>query len=271
MGQYRVYYQAKGFGEGKTVTAKVWRSDGQAEQTEAFDELGDGLYKLDYEYLSPGRYLWLLFEDGRKTTSTILPLGSSGNPAGNDPPGDDPMSDTLVVSVSDAKAHMRVTSSADDSYIESLILAVQAYGASWQGRTWLQATLTQYFDAFPAIMQLRYPPLSSVTKIEYVDENGTTQTLSSAVYRVDTDSEPCRITEAYSQTWPATRAVTNAVIVTYVAGYATASVIPQMWKQATLLGVAHLYEHRTAVTDIGKQGMLPMGFYDLLWPDRCIY
>jgi len=263
VGQYRVYYQAKGFGEGRTVTAKVWQPDGQIDETPVFEEIGDGCYQLDYAYSASGRYLWLVRENGVRRKAEVLIFGAGSNPP------DDPMADTLVVSVAEAKQHMRVTSAADDSYIESLILAVQSLAAAWQGRTWLSATLTQVLDAFPPnILYLRYPPATSITSIVYLDESGDSQTLAASVYRLDATSEPARVTLAYSQTWPATYAVTNAITVTYVAGYASAALIPATWKQAVLLGVGHYYEHRESVTDL-KLEVLPMGFYDLLWPDRC--
>lgn len=182
------------------------------------------------------------------------------------------MADTLIVSVAEAKTHLRVTSAQDDAYVEGLISAVQDYAAAWQGRTWLSATLVQIHDAFPwdfAPIYLRYPPLVSVTDVKYVDVDGVTRTLAASVYRVDTYSEPARITLEYAQVWPATRNVTNAVTITYVAGYANAAAIKWTWKQAVLLGVAHLYNHREAVSET-SMAEVPMAFYALLWPDRCV-
>jgi uncharacterized phiE125 gp8 family phage protein len=183
--------------------------------------------------------------------------------------------DTLVVTVANAKQHLRVTSSADDSYIESLILAVQAHAATFQGRTYLLKTLTQTFDAFPLMMYLYGPPLVNITTIAYLDAGGVSQTLASTVYRKDAVNEPGRVTLEYDQSWPETRGVTNSVTVTYTAGYANAAAfklaLPSAY-QAVLLGVGHLYQHRSAVTDKedGVDGLLPMGFYDLLWPHRIL-
>jgi uncharacterized phiE125 gp8 family phage protein len=273
VGTYRVYYQARGFRTGKAVTAKVWRPDGQIEITPAFAEMGEGLYQYIYTYPAAGRYLWLLYENGIGTISHVFKFGSGTGPSspGFDPPGDS-MS-TTVVSIGEAKQHLRVTSMADDSYIESLILAVQAHAAAFQGRTYLLTTLTQCFDSFPKMMYLYGPPLVNITSIAYLDAAGTSTPLAVTVYRKDATSEPGRITLEYNQSWPETRGVTNSVTVTYTAGYADAAAfkaaLPAAY-QAVLLGVGHLYQHRSAVTDKedGVAGLLPMGFYDLLWPQR---
>jgi len=261
---YRVWYQASGFGTGKVVTAKCWDSATALSIVGPFREVGSGMYYLDWTPPKAGRYAWVVMEDGIPKKSGVLTF------TGNAPTCGDNMADTLIVSVADAKRHLRVTNTQDDSYIEGLILAVQDYAAAWQGRTWLQATLTQVHDAFPwgdAPIYLRCPPLVSITKIEYVDVDGVTQELANTVYRKDIVSEPGRITLEYAQVWPATRSVTNAVTITYVAGYAAAVNIKQTWKQAVLLGVGHLYNHRESVSET-TMVMVPMAFYDLLSPDR---
>jgi uncharacterized phiE125 gp8 family phage protein len=180
------------------------------------------------------------------------------------------MPDTLVVSVAQAKQHLRVTSNMEDSYIESLILAVQAHAAAFQGRTYLLKTLIQTFDAFPVNIYLYGPPLVNITSIAYLDAAGTSQVLDPSYYRKDATSEPGRVTLEYMQSWPETRGVTNSVTVTYTAGYADAAAFKVALPSAgsaILLGVCHLYEHRSSVSAENFK-TLPHGFYDLLWPDR---
>ena len=125
-------------------------------------------------------------------------------------------------------------------------------------------------DRFPTlIISPPHPPLVSVTGIVYVDTDGADQTLGSSVYRVDTVNEPGRITLEYNQSWPSTREVTNAVTITYQAGYGKAAAVPDDVKAAIKLLVGHLYEHREAVCEI-KLDMVPMSVKSLLWSDRII-
>ena len=59
-----------------------------------------------------------------------------------------------------------------------------------------------------------------MTSIQYVDDAGDTQTLSTSLYQVDTKSQPGRIIPAYGESWPTVRSDTlNAVTVNFVAGY----------------------------------------------------
>lgn len=174
-----------------------------------------------------------------------------------------------VVTVAEAKDHLRVTHSDDDSYIETLIKAASAHAAYFQGRTYLQKQRVEYYDGFFDIIKPPYPPLVSVDSIQYVDVDGVTQTVSSDDYRIDTGSEPGRITPAYGKAWPATRSVTNAVILTYQAGYSSRALVPDEIKHAVLLLVGHLYEHRESVTE-AKLIIAPQSYYSLLWPLRIL-
>lgn len=109
-------------------------------------------------------------------------------------------------------------------------------------------TREQTFDCFPAGgMLLEYPPLVSVSSVKYVDLDGNEQTWDSSNYYVDTDSIYGSVTAAYNVTYPSTRNVKNAVRVRYVCGYANAAAVPAATKQAMLLLIGSLYEHREDV------------------------
>ena len=112
------------------------------------------------------------------------------------------------------------------------------------------------------------PPLSSVTSIGYEDENGSSQTWSSALYQTDTDSEPGRIKPIEGETFPNTQSNTyNTVTMTYVAGYGGASAVPVRYKQAIKLLVAHWYRIREPLVDKGM-ATVPMNVDALLLQDR---
>ena len=177
------------------------------------------------------------------------------------------VSSSFPVSVDEAKAHMRVTHTDDDIYIGNLVEAVTKWAELFQQRTYVSTTLTQYFDCFPSVMLLDFPPLVSVTSIVYVDPAGANQTLAASVYTVDTSNEPGRVYLAYGQSWPSTRDIPKAITVTYVAGYGTSNSVPKDIKQAILMMIAHLYEHRVAVSE-ASMTTIPMGAAYLLWPRK---
>jgi uncharacterized phiE125 gp8 family phage protein len=92
--------------------------------------------------------------------------------------------------------------------------------------------------------------LASVTSVTYRDDENVTSTVSASVYEVDTASEPGRVLLAAGQSWPsATLAASGAIRVRFVAGWASAAVVPPMIKAATLLLAGEAYLVREAVSE----------------------
>lgn len=152
------------------------------------------------------------------------------------------------VSTAEAKTHLRVDHTDDDTYIDTLVSSArqwleEEYGVAMINQTWT-LKLRDWPDGDGEIWLPRYP-LSSVTSIAYVDEDGTTQTWASSNYSVDTDSRPGRVRLAYDKNWPGTRDQGDAITVTYVAGYgAAATDVPDPMVAAVKLLLAHLYRNR---------------------------
>ncbi len=173
------------------------------------------------------------------------------------------------VTLDEMKDHLRITHTDDDQYINALCLAATSWAEKFQNRTYVKRPRTMVLDKFPTVIRPKYPPLISVTSIVYIDTNGTSQTLAASEYRVDTVTEPGRITEAYEVTWPDIRDLTNAVTITYVAGYGTEAKVPDEVKHAIKLMVGHLYEHREAVSEI-DMNMVPLSVKHLLWLEKLV-
>lgn len=153
------------------------------------------------------------------------------------------------VSIAEAKAHLRVTWGDEDGLIGNLIKAAREMVESDAEISLLPQTLTWYIDAFPAWeICLRRPPVNSISSITYLDQDGTSQTLSASDYRFDGYSRPARITPAYNEEWPDTYQVTNAVTIVAAAGYTSVSEIPQLAKQAVMMLVSHWYRNRDSVS-----------------------
>ena len=140
------------------------------------------------------------------------------------------------------------------------------------GRALMTQTWDMDLDGFPVgTIEVPRPPLRSVASIQYVDEQGATQVLDPAQYRVDAKGEPGRVTPAHGRTWPATRAVANAVTVEFQAGYgAEATNVPEDIRQAILLIVGRLYAHREDVIAGAPMHTLPRGAEHLMGPYRVV-
>lgn len=158
------------------------------------------------------------------------------------------------VTLTEVKTHCRVDGTADDTYLTSLIAVARRHIEAVElGRSLITQTWDYTVDAFPGGVSLALPRprLQSIESIKYTDSDGTEYTVDSSTYYADTAAEPGLAVLKYGQSWPsATLRYTSAVTVRFTAGYGpAASDIPEPIRQAVLLLVAHLYEHREPVGD----------------------
>ena len=179
---------------------------------------------------------------------------------------------TEPVTLTEAKAHLRVTASDDDTYIDGLIKLATRYVETFTRRQLVTATWEWKLDAFPpSLFLVPFPPLASVTSIGYTDTQSASQTVSSSDYVVDTHAHPGRISLASGASWPTDPLdQANVVTVTYVAGYGAASAVPQTFKQAIKLVVSQMYEHREPVVLGGGPKVMPLALETLLWSERIL-
>lgn len=173
------------------------------------------------------------------------------------------------VTVEQLRAQTRVTISDDDSSLLAYLQAARHFAEVYQNRQLCTATYRLKLDWFPSwTIKLPFSPLQSVSSITYLDTGGSTQTLDSSLYLVDTDSAPGRITPAYTKIWPVTRIQMQSVTITYVAGYATGAV-PATTLHAIKLLAAHWYMNRESTTETQLHD-IPCGVYELLACERVL-
>jgi len=154
-----------------------------------------------------------------------------------------------VITLAEAKAHLRIPGGVtdDDAYISSLITAAREYAEGYTKRSIGTQTCVYTLDSFPSVIDLPRCPVQSVTSVEYIDEDGATQSVAS--FQTDLNgSVTAKVKPAYDASWPDTRAVLGAVTVTYQAGYGAAGdspdTVPLSIKQALLILVGSFYENR---------------------------
>lgn len=187
------------------------------------------------------------------------------------------------ISLSEAKAHLRVDHADDDALITSLIKAVRQHidgRDGWLGRALVTQTWELVLDRFPCHeIEIPIPPLQSVTSITYDDQAGVETVLSAANYTVDIASEPGRIAPNDTNPWPATYSAINAISavrIRFVAGYAPTADsppdllanVPEPIKVAMKLMLGTLYENRETVVIGQTPVMLPWAAEALLGPYR---
>ena len=158
------------------------------------------------------------------------------------------------VTLAEAKAHLRVDTADDDTYITGLVRAAREWVEQYLDRTLVHTQWVMRFDKFPPDgtldIELPRPPMvasgtATAVALTFTYENGDTATYSTASFRVDRASTPGAVKTLYGQTWPPHLQDDNAISVTWWAGYgASGSDVPQGVKNAMLLYVHELYEKR---------------------------
>jgi len=164
-----------------------------------------------------------------------------------------------VVTLDQAKAHLRVDYADDDALIQTYLDACTEQLDGDEGDL-RQCLLSQ---AWELSLNVRFPhcrqplviplgPVVSVDSVGYIDTAGNAQTLDPALYTVnnlggvkmDTYLEPKAGT-----VWPATQCQSRAVTVAFTAGFGDAGAdVPARIRAAILQMVADLYRSREAYT-----------------------
>lgn len=154
------------------------------------------------------------------------------------------------VTVSEAKAHLRVDTSDDDAYIGTLITAARQWVEEYLDRSLVNTQWTMRLDSFPYEIELPRPPVATAgtttaVAVTYTLADESTATLSASSYRVDRNSTPGVVRQLRASSWPANLDDYNAVTVTWWAGYGSSgSSVPAAIRNAILLCVSEFYEKR---------------------------
>ena len=179
---------------------------------------------------------------------------------------------TYTDNIADASlgAQAPTTNTTVDPYVTTLITAARERAEVATRRQLLQATWDLYLDAWPSdgVIEIPKPPCSSVTHVKYTNTGGTLTTLALTTdWLISAPVGPrCRrgrVTLAYGQSWPSIREIADAIVVRFVAGYgATAATVPKLLRQAMLVDMGTLHEHRDDAVDDMPVHPLAKRIYD---------
>jgi hypothetical protein len=176
---------------------------------------------------------------------------------------------TPLISLADAKAHLRVTNTAEDTLIPLLVKAATTRAERYTGRRFLNQTWKIVLDGIPKrkksdpwwdgvrdgavselygdgdYIDLYLAPLSSINSMKTYDQSNVVSTFPSTEYFADSSSEPARLVKNDGSTWPVNLRTFNAVEIEAVFGYGTNPTdVPEDIIQAVKLIVGHMFENR---------------------------
>lgn len=170
-----------------------------------------------------------------------------------------------VLSLEDAKIHLRVDDDAEDALISGLIAAAVDHVERTTGLVLERRTVVETVTGFGG--RFRSWPVVSVDSVAYVDGAGVDQILPSNVFRTIAAARPARLANVAAP-WPKLGRLNGAVTLTMTAGYADAAAVPAGVVQALKMIVGHFYRNRDAVVTIGTPVEVPMAADMLLEPHR---
>lgn len=177
---------------------------------------------------------------------------------------------TTPVSLTEAKAHLRVDDTNEDALITSLIDAAVSHfdGLGVLGRAMITQVWAQWFNQAPGRVRLQMGPFISLVSIEYYDADNALQNAAINNFETWLDGDFVILKPKEGFEWPNAYQRPDAIKVTYQAGFGgSPSNVPQSIRQAILLTIAHWYEHRMAVDEM-KMVELPMAVEALLSNER---
>lgn len=185
------------------------------------------------------------------------------------------------VTLTEAKSHLRVTTTDDDTLIGTMIQAAREQVEAYLSKALLTQTRALVLDyGWPASgeIHLPRPPVQSVSSISYLDVDGNPQTWSSSNYQVvgaratpDADASDCHVIPAYGKSYPSVRPIPECVTVTYVAGWASAGAIPRKILNGLLILIADMYENREQFT-VERASFIELPILaNLLASERCTF
>jgi uncharacterized phiE125 gp8 family phage protein len=175
------------------------------------------------------------------------------------------------VALAEAKAHLRVDGTAEDTLVASLIVTSRLHVEAAVGLALVTQSWSYFLDCWPPGPALRLPlrPVQTIDAVRLYDDNAVATTLTPETYLLDGESAPARLVRLGASLWPKPRRIANGIEVAFTAGFGDAGAdVPGPILQAILLLVAHWYEHRSPL-EIGPAAEpVPAMVAELLGPYR---
>lgn len=134
------------------------------------------------------------------------------------------------VTLAELKNRLRILTCDFDNELTDILKMARKQVEADSYRRLITQTVVGYLDCWlPAReIELRLAPISAVSSIAYIDDNGDSQTFASSRYHTDFKSTPPRIILKTNEDWEETEENTpNAITITCTAGYgSTAATVP---------------------------------------------
>lgn len=168
------------------------------------------------------------------------------------------------VSVEEAKKQCNVVGVDDDGHIAGLVVAARQHVEQYCGVALVTRTVELRCSHWYDLASLDVAPVQNVTSIKYLDTGGVEQTLDPTTYESVLAGLSAEIRPRLGRSFPATRAVSDAIRIVVEAGYGVAAAVPQPIKHAMQLLIGQWYDNRAPIAVGATAAELPNGVAALL-------
>jgi uncharacterized phiE125 gp8 family phage protein len=165
-----------------------------------------------------------------------------------------PLDGDTILPLADAKEHLRVRSTDEESLIGSLRDAAVGHVERVSGVALASSDWLWTLRSFPAWVDLPMGPVTALGTVSYSDGNGDLQTYADARLVGE------RVFPAVNGTFPTAY---DFASIAFTAGLASADEAPELLAAAKLM-LTHLYEQRAAVVVGSISSELPLGVSALI-------
>lgn len=179
------------------------------------------------------------------------------------------------VSLAEAKAHLRVSGTAEDLLIASLITAARVHLELALSCAFITQTWSWFLDAWPQRIRLELPlgPVRSISAARVLTAGDVITTLPPASYLLSGRTVPPRLSLKERAYWskgaPSPAFGADGIEIEFIAGFGDAPAdVPAPLRLALLLLIAHWFEQRAPI-EVGRGGTeLPPMIAELTAPYR---
>lgn len=158
---------------------------------------------------------------------------------------------THPVTLGEAKLQCRIDHSTDDILITRLIETASEVVQEMTGKALITQSWALKIRTPGTYVSLPVFPAISLTSVEYIDPDGADQTATLGNFSLYGDEDSAWVEPIEGAVWPTTADRLDALTLTFVAGFGTASNVPSNLKHAILMTISHWYEQRETVADSG--------------------
>lgn len=170
------------------------------------------------------------------------------------------------LTVDEAKEHLRITSTDEDSYISSLVIMATEFIQNMTARQLITATYEMTLQTVPITNMVKLPKgkLQSVTSIKYLDKDSVEQTFTD-FYVLGNDPG----TVYFNSTMSVEPLTADVIKIRFVCGYGSGEDVPEIIKVAMKLLIGQFYKNREATVS-GSVINLPTGLDRLIEQYRMV-